>query len=302
MASACSSPKPPTVSQWPSLRYYIISFILSLGLVRRHEYHTVLVTDDKGADLLISSIGLLFDEVTTQLNSLDSTDPTFWNSGKVLAYKLQMEPFVHLDNDVFLWAPLPSRLLQAPMIAQNPEFINEHRDYYRPFELENAVARVKNAQLPDEWRWCRALLHEHQRSYNTGIYGGRDLGFIRHCAELYSGIAYHPRINDIKQHLSNPSQHAGMLEMLLPGMCIDYHRGRQGSPFSHIDAATLFTDPEEACIAGEKIGYTHLLGASKKNPDLLGRLVARVSRDYPQQYKRCEEYCRRAASHRMEIL
>lgn len=150
----------------------MISFILSLGLARRHGYRTVLVTDDKGGDLLVNSLGLQFDEVTSQLNSLDSTDPTFWNSGKVLAYNLQESPFVHIDNDVFLWAPLPSRLLHSPVISQNPEFINDHLDYYRPSELEAAVARVKGAQLPVEWRWCRGLLRSPRGVIILGFMGG----------------------------------------------------------------------------------------------------------------------------------
>ena len=278
-------------SQWPSMRFYLISFILSVGLARQHGYRTVLVTDDKGVGILVDYLGLCFDEVDTQLNALDSSDPVFWNSGKVLAYGLQAEPFIHIDNDVYLWEPLPRNLLRAPLIAQNPEFINEHPDYYRPTELERAIARVRDAQLPKEWRWCRALLHGHQRGYNTGIYGGQDNDFIRYCSGLFFDIVHHPGVADIKKDISNPFQHAGMLEMLLPGVCVDYHQGRPGSPFAHIDVATLFADPEEAYVAGDAVGYTHLLGTSKRNPLLLRKLAARVGQEFPKQYMRCEEYC-----------
>lgn len=92
-----------------------------------------------------------------------------------------------------------------------------------------------------------------------------------------------------------------MLEMLLPGMCVDYHQGHQGSLFSNVRVATLFADPEEAYAVGERKGYTHLLGASKKNSSLLSKLQMRVSSDYPQEYRLCEEYCRQE-SHHMEIL
>jgi len=71
--------------------------------------------------MLVDGIGLEFDRVSTSLNALDAHDPGWWALGKLYTYRAQREPFVHLDNDVFLWRPLPERLASAPLLAQNPE-------------------------------------------------------------------------------------------------------------------------------------------------------------------------------------
>jgi hypothetical protein len=82
-----------------------------------------LVTDDAGARMLVDGLGLQFTRVSTELNALAKHDPDWWNLGKIHAYHLQMEPFVHIDSDVFLWKRLPPRLEHADVFAQNPNMI-----------------------------------------------------------------------------------------------------------------------------------------------------------------------------------
>jgi len=62
----------------------------------------MLVTDTEGARLLVDKLGLRFTTVMTTLTALDDADPEWWVLGKLWAYRAQTEPFVHLDNDVFL--------------------------------------------------------------------------------------------------------------------------------------------------------------------------------------------------------
>ena len=40
---------------------------------------------------------------------------------KIVTYQDQNEPFIHIDTDVFMWEPIPQRLLIAPLVAQHRE-------------------------------------------------------------------------------------------------------------------------------------------------------------------------------------
>ena len=64
--------------------------------------------------------------------------------GKLIAYSIQDGPFVHIDNDVFLWKPLPQELLQAPVFAQCPEYFPRNSDRSSR-EIEAAFAASKAA-------------------------------------------------------------------------------------------------------------------------------------------------------------
>src|SRR5215831_11437259 len=97
-------------SFWKSGYHHLLSWVLSTQVARRHFPSTALYTDDAGKEILVGEIGLEFEQVSTCLNELTDHDPEFWCLGKILAYSRQEEPFVHLDNDVFLWNPLPDSL------------------------------------------------------------------------------------------------------------------------------------------------------------------------------------------------
>jgi hypothetical protein len=87
---------------WRSPRDHLLSWVLSVGLARRHYADTRLVTDDAGAALLVDALGLEFGEVSLSLNALDDQDPNWWALGKLYAYAEQQRPFLHVDSDVYL--------------------------------------------------------------------------------------------------------------------------------------------------------------------------------------------------------
>jgi len=91
---------------------------LSAHTIRQHFNEFTLITDDAGAEMArrckfpytnIVSVGENF-----------NSDPAFWTHSKFIGYSCG-QPFVHFDNDLFLWEPLPDRLLQADVFASSPE-------------------------------------------------------------------------------------------------------------------------------------------------------------------------------------
>src|SRR5262249_42856235 len=101
---------------WPSERHHLLSWVLSTMTARRHYGETTLCTDDAGARLLVDGIGLEFEHVSTALNALHVSNPDWWALGKLYAYRMQTEPFVHIDSDVFLWRPLSPDPASVPLL------------------------------------------------------------------------------------------------------------------------------------------------------------------------------------------
>src|SRR5450432_369119 len=106
---------------WREPIHHLLAWGLSHRLARQHYPETVLITDNAGKRLLVDQLGLELTHVSTELERLQSVDPGWWALGKLVAYGLQDQPFVHLDTDVFLWKPLPPRLVSAPVFSQCPE-------------------------------------------------------------------------------------------------------------------------------------------------------------------------------------
>ena len=276
---------------WPTLAHYLMACVLSVETARIHFEGTRLVTDPTGKEMLVDGVGLEFDDVRLDLSEIDEFDPDWWNLGKVQAYRVQDEPFVHIDNDVFLWGGLPEGILKADVLAQCPEHFSDTSDYYRLGELE-AVRRYPYGWLPKEVEWCRSVYGVHQLSLNTGIYGGHRVDFIRYCAEQMFEMLEHPGNRDVMANIDDKGTVAGMLEMFLPAACLEYHAVRPHSPFRTVEVATLFDSAEQAYEDAEARSYTHMIGRSKSTPTFARKLESRVRSHYPRHYERCVEYSR----------
>src|ERR1700733_2703918 len=103
-----------TGQRWSSPMHHLLAWGLSLDTARRHYPETVLVTDSAGKQLLVDRLGLGFKSVSTELDRLAGADPAWWALGKLVAYSLQDQPFVHIDSDVFLWKSLSKEVAEAP--------------------------------------------------------------------------------------------------------------------------------------------------------------------------------------------
>lgn len=272
---------------WFSDTHHLLAWVLSVETAKRHYERTCLVTDVEGARLLVDDLGLEFTTVSTALSSLHDGDPDWWVLGKLWTYRAQSQPFVHIDNDVFLWKRLPEHVERAPVFAQNPEwFPPAGESWYRPHAFDRAV-RSYAGWTPDEWRWYTA--RRGSEAICCGILGGMCVEFLSYYARLAIDMIEHPRNAAAWRALGSCIGDNILLEQYLLAACLDYHRHRARSRFGAIEVKYLFEstddafDEEQACRAG----YTHLIGGAKSNRLLAARLEARVRRDYPELYRRC---------------
>lgn len=273
---------------WRRPEHYFLSWILSVQTARKYFPKTALFTDDEGARLLVDRLGLEFDEVSTGLNALSEHDPKFWALGKVWTYRVQNEPFVHLDSDVFLWKPLPESLTSAPLLAQCPDYFVARASYYRPEDLERLISLTEKIWLPAEWVWYRSA-SSSQRGESCGIFGGNRLDFIQYYAAQAIKLVEHPDNKRGWGTIDKTFEPNILFEQYLLAACIVYHQRHSNSPYHDIDIRYLFDswgeafDPDRA----EQVGYTHLISSAKQNAEFGMRIEQRVKRDYPTFYERC---------------
>ena len=278
---------------WRSEKHHLLSWVLSVREASRHYPDTCLVTDSQGASILVDALALPFRHVDLRLDALQQADSDneWWVLGKLTTYAAQTTPFLHLDNDVFLWNPLPAAVTAAQVFAQNPEvFYFEDQSLYRLDPFLASIDRF-NGWLPQEWQWYAQ--QRGNRALCCGIFGGQDLDFIRHYASSAIEVISHPRNQQVWQAIGLRDNI--LVEQYFLAACLEYHQQNPSSPTTALEAAYLFAssadafDPERAATAG----YTHLIGDAKNNSSLADRLERRVRRDYPDHYDRCLDYLSR---------
>jgi hypothetical protein len=267
-----------------------LAWVISVNAARAHYPRTMLVTDSAGKRLLVDRLGLPFTDVSTELDRLAGHDPTWWVIGKLVAYSMQTEPFVHVDSDAFLWQRLPARLEAAPVLAQHPEHCGLDPYLYRPREVEQAFAAAGGI-LPPELRWARAQGGD-LRAENCGIVGGHYVPFLRHFAETALALIERPENAAGWRNQPEKWRHNYLVEQYLLAACLDYHRSHGESPFADVQVNYLFDSWEQALNPSEaaRVGYTHLMAGAKRAADVVRRMRVRVRRDWPEFYQRCERW------------
>lgn len=276
---------------WLTPKHHLLSWVLSFELAKRYYPDTCLITDDAGAAMLIDGLGLQFGSVSLALNTLTDHDPDWWAIGKLYAYAAQQEPFVHIDNDVFLWEPLPQTLKLAPVFAQHPEYTSYGTSFYRPESIEYDIRR-HGGWMPEEFERYMPVGGQ-LKAENCGIVGGTSTGFIRHYAESAIRFIEHP--DNQKAWASRPKRDQDFVtfEQLMLSACLAYHQGRQDSPYADISIAYLFDSYAEALTQADGMGYTHLVAESKRDPQLSCSLEQIVAKDFPLHYQRCVDFLNR---------
>jgi hypothetical protein len=274
---------------WLTPAHHLFAWVLSVETAQRHYTTTTLVTDDWGVALLVDRLGLRFTSVSTELEALRDADPDWWVLGKLWTYRAQTQPFVHIDNDVFMWKRLPAHVEDAAVFAQNPEsFPTAAESWYRPAAYARAIRSV-DGWAPEEWWWSAS--RELNQAVCCGIVGGTAPAFLSYYADLAIRMIEHPRNRDAWACLGSPVGDNILFEQYLLAACVAFHQQRPASAYRDITIDYLFESTDAAfdeAIAA-RAGYTHLIGAAKSNRALATRLAARVRRDYPAFYDRCLE-------------
>jgi hypothetical protein len=278
---------------WRSPLHHLLAWGLSLRLAKRYYPDTMLVTDRVGKGLLVDCLGLSFNHVSTELDSIQKADAGWWALGKLFAYRMQDRPFVHLDTDVFLWKPLPAGLCNAAVFAQCPEDHPPLADWCGPGDVECAF-NDHGLSLPVEWEWSRSRSFNYHREANCGIMGGSRIDFLCYYADVAIDLILNPAHAQVWGTFPEKAGYNMVVEQFMLNACVEFHRSNPESPFRGISIRYLFSSFEEAFNqeAAARVGFTHLLGDAKRDGFLAQRLEQRCREEDMNFYQHCVQLSR----------
>ena len=253
---------------------FLFTMALATHLARRHFEQVQVVTTTWGAKVL-KQAGIQATEYSTALDVLrdQRVSQWFWAYGKMIAYTQQTTPFIHLDNDVFLWKPLPDRVLDAELCFQSKEFMDvpEYKWYVVLKPCWNA-APVRPA-----------IIVNHEISdyvYNCGVCGGWNLDFFKEWIQCSAQYIFAPENQDLffKQFRSVLIHQNLYHEQYFVAALIKAHHLRH--------RVEVITDDARDLVQATDRGYTHLWGATKTNQRTQAGVRARLLREAPKIYNR----------------
>lgn len=250
-----------------SLRDLVASTALSVELLKERIGRVELVTNSFGEDLLINQGQIPFSSVSVSLNQFDSLIPKyFWALPKLYACSIQNEPFIHIDNDVYLWNGIKRSLLEAPIAFQNKEDYTNEPKYYgwypilkNEFEtLPFTPQVIKNNTSPHAW--------------NCGVIAINDLALMQEWYELSSCFILNQSNQDIILKSNNLIHVNLYYEQFFIG-CLIRSKGRAFEE----KVQTWFRKFDEC---NNYPRYTHLWGTDKRR--FIDRVYRRLYEIAPQ--------------------
>ena len=263
---------------WAHPEYNLMSWALSCLSLREHYDEVELYTDSAGYHILIKVLQLPYTKTHVIFDDFQCL-PHHWALSKIKTYSLQTEPFLHIDGDIYLPRPLPERVLNAPLVAQNREI---GTGYYK--NMMNRILEFPDIHLPNYI--VNGLSEESIASYNMGIFGGNNTLFINdYCREVFSFMDENS-MND-KEHERSHVDCNVFFEQVIFAVYSDLHHkfvySVLGKPM--IDEGYMGKD---FCALKdyEEKQFFHILGGHKRNKGINNMLERTLIRLYPSYYKR----------------
>ena len=261
-------------------KYYsdlLYTMALSTFLVRRHFESVQMVTSTWG-EKIFRKINIPVTEYNTALDDIKSISPWFWAYGKLIAYILQKEPFIHIDNDVMLYTPLPQRILNAELCFQSKEFFSiPNYKWYDMLKPCWNAAIVRPQTIVDN--------EITNFTYNCGICGGHNLEFFKEWLQCSSEYIFAPENQKLffEDH-KNVLMHQNLFhEQYFAASLIKSH-----SLTSKVEVIVDdITNPDWK--AANKM-YTHLWGGTKKDQRVMKLVKNRLLKESPELYNRVTDF------------
>jgi len=256
---------------WLSSKWHLMSWALSCHLALRYYERVELYTDSAGKALLIDMLNLPYTKVVVCLDELHDYPEDLWTFGKIKAYGLQDEPFIHIDSDVFFWEPFKQKN-ENTIVAQNLEY---NIDFY----FKNISHMLDHFELP---LWFRNSLDRQEIfSANTGVVGGGNWRFYKEYSELCFDIM---RKNSEKLEGINISQMAITIEQVVFFVLSKERNVEVNYLFDEVCEGNYYflTKFHEVPV---KTTFIHAIGSNnKKSHYILDQIDTRLRMEFPDYY------------------
>ena len=257
---------------WYSYKHNWLSWILSCHQLVKYHKEVELYTDCFGYEILITKLQLPYTKVHVVLDELNHYNKNLWAIAKIRTLKLQTEPFLHVDGDVFVWESLINKFKNSNLVTQNLEVTT---DYYRE---RWGVIFPQLSFLPNEMK----DYHENKNNLacNMGIIGGTNLDFFKEYTQ--KSVEFVDKNNIDFDGLDALNFNIFFEQVLFKELAnvtnqnIDYL-------FSEVSLDNDYKGFGDFDKVPFKT-YLHLLGVYKRNSTVCKAMEVYVMKYYPEQY------------------
>jgi hypothetical protein len=262
-----------TFAGFPNKLSFLCAWSYSCLSIKKYYPNLHLVTDDLGVQLFIEQLRLPYVTASKALNDLHDLPPYLWAFGKLYAYKLQQEPFCHIDGDVFLFGSVLDSVIERDLFFQS----FDHHTHI--FSKIHKTIHENGRNIPKDFY---AELSSDMKCINAGVIGGNRIDIIK----SYVDQAFELIRNN--QHLLSAEKSWELnlyCEQFLISNIIDKY---------NIDCGFVFSEPDEnnrynfAAFESipEQSQYVHLYFNKKRKTQYIEQIVARLQIEYPEYYER----------------
>ena len=155
---------------WYHNMFHYMSCALSCLTFSKY-YDVELVTDKAGKELFVDKMNLPYSSVRVVLDDLDNYPPYLWAIGKLYTYSIQTEPFIHVDNDIYVWDKFDEDFVESSIVAHNLEMAYPmNKEFF--FDIMQKFSYIPQ-QLIETFNEFNDVVE-----INAGVFGGSDLKFF----------------------------------------------------------------------------------------------------------------------------
>lgn len=264
-----------TYGGWREKKYEYMSWALSCLTFKKIYPNIELVTDVAGKKLLIDQLQLPYKSVKVELDCLNKYPRKLWAIGKLFAYSIQNKPFIHVDNDIFIWEKFSPEIENAPLIAQH---VDDEEDHYH-----TAIKNLKKYNI----QILPILIKDFEKlkrfnASNAGIIGGTNNTFFKEFAkEAFCFID--SQLGQIDKNLSG-SSYAIIYEQYLYSALARKRNIKISHLFEGEEKKTMDLVNFMNKYAEKK--YVHLYSSSKFFPEYCRELEHQLLLEYPEYHQK----------------
>lgn len=250
-----------------------MSWVLSSLRLSQYYDNLSLVTDSTGAKTLIDKLKLPYTYVSCKLDKLKNSNRHLWALGKLYAYEMQENPFIHVDGDIFIWRNFPEIIRNAELVAQNEEI-----EYTFNCEL---MEKILNAGFVFPEKINPSLQVSES---NAGIIGGYNTDFFKQYVDEAKWF-----IKNNEKRISNFSVGAQNVNTIMEQYLFHELAKAKGISVTYLFkdiTANDFSKFNQFSKLNHSSWYIHAIG-SYKMKTITGERIARcLWYEFPEYYDR----------------
>jgi hypothetical protein len=236
----------------------IQSLIVSSNVAKKHYENIHFYTDKLGYEWIEPYLDRLpFTKIEVCLDQFNYVPDIYWSFVKVCVYTLQKEPFIHIDNDVFLWDKIPDYLLE------NKDFVfqeTEPLDWTGYFFYKDGLELYSHA--------VREGIKVEENAVNCGVFACLTQDALNLLQEYYDDGKYFIDNADLKPNIAEEPLSRRVLASVIIEQVFIFSQIVK----NNLRWGTLLNDERSSY----RMRYTHTVAHWKRHPIIEAKIRDRV--------------------------